>query len=59
LEAVKEKFEFDIFSSPLKLWLSPCNRSDTEQKWYFTNYDEEGIPTIPTITDEEMEHDEF
>ena len=32
--------------SPLKLWLLPCNNADTEQKFYFTNYDEDGIPPI-------------
>jgi len=26
------------------LWLLPCERSDTQQKWYFTHYQEEGIP---------------
>ena len=41
--------------SPLKLWLSPCNHSDTEQKWYFTNYEEEGIPAIT----DQAEHDEL
>jgi len=44
-----------VTRSPLKLWLVVCNHSDTEQKWYFTNYDEEGIPNRP----EEEEHDEL
>ena len=35
-----------FFRSPLKLWLLPCNNADTEQKFYFTNYDEDGIPPI-------------
>jgi hypothetical protein len=46
-----------FFRSPLKLWLSPCNHSDTEQKWYFTNYEEEGIPAIEE--EEETDHDEL
>ena len=46
-----------FFRSPLKLWLSPCNHSDTEQKWYFTNYEEEGIPAIEEV--EENDHDEL
>lgn len=35
-----------VTRSPLKLWLVPCNYSDTQQKWYFTNYDEDGIPPV-------------
>ena len=31
---------------PLKLWLQPCDKADTEQKWYFTNFDEDGIPPL-------------
>ena len=40
--------------SPLKLWLQPCNNADTEQKFYFTNYDEDGIPPI---LEEDLEED--
>ena len=40
--------------SPLKLWLLPCNNADTEQKFYFTNYNEDGIPPI---LEEEMEEE--
>lgn len=32
-----------VTRSPLKLWLKPCNAQDTEQKWFFTQYEEEGI----------------
>ena len=41
-----------VTRSPLKLWLVKCNRADTEQKWYFTHYAEEGIPPH---TEEEYE----
>ena len=27
-----------LFREPLLLWLLPCERSDTQQKWYFTHY---------------------
>ena len=39
---------------PLKLWLVDCDKSDTEQKWYFTNYNEDGIPPPPDNTHEEL-----
>ena len=29
---------------PLKLWLKPCDTADPEQKWFFTNYNQNGIP---------------
>ena len=51
--------------TPLKLWLLECNPGDTEQKWFFTNYDEEGIPhrSFSGLEDEEEEeekdHDEL
>ena len=57
-----------LFRSPLKLWLVPCNHSDTQQKWYFTNYDEDGIPpvysedhddSIDNSKEEENDHDEL
>ena len=48
---------FLFFRSPLKLWLEKCDNSDTQQKWYFTNYDEEGIPAV-TDQEEEEEHDD-
>ena len=41
-----------LFRHPLKLWLVPCSKSDTEQKWYFTNYDEDGIPPVYGDEDE-------
>jgi len=28
---------------PLKLWLKECDSKDTEQKWFWTNYDEDGV----------------
>ena len=46
----------------------PCNHSDTQQKWYFTNYDEDGIPpvysedhddSIDNSKEEENDHDEL
>ena len=36
---------------PLKLWLVDCDKSDTEQKWYFTSYNEDGIPPAPGTSD--------
>jgi len=42
-----------VTRSPLKLWLVDCLDNDTQQKWYFTNYDNEGLPTIY------KEHDEL
>eukprot|EP00088_Acartia_fossae_P014334 TRINITY_DN17664_c0_g1_i2.p1 TRINITY_DN17664_c0_g1~~TRINITY_DN17664_c0_g1_i2.p1 ORF type:complete len:593 (+),score=94.71 TRINITY_DN17664_c0_g1_i2:2-1780(+) len=57
-----------VTRQPLKLWLVPCNRFDTEQKWYFTNYAEEGIPPYEEVdvddsdTSEQEDykhHDEF
>jgi len=33
-----------VTREPLLLWLLPCERADTQQKWYFTHYQEEGIP---------------
>ena len=32
-----------VTRSPLKLWLKECNQQDKEQKWYFTNYDDQGL----------------
>jgi len=32
-----------VTRTPLKLWLKPCKMEDTEQRWYFTNYEDEGI----------------
>ena len=52
-----------VTRSPLKLWLLPCNPGDTEQKWFFTNFDEEGIPhrSARGLEEEEEEesHDEL
>ena len=44
-----------VTRTPLKLWLVPCSPTDTEQKWFFTHYDEEGIPKLA----EGSVHDEF
>ena len=46
-----------VTRQPLKLWLQPCNHADTEQKWYFTNFEEEGIPQINS-QEEQLEADE-
>jgi len=43
-----------VTRQPLKLWLEPCNKGDTEQKWFFTNYDENGIPPISISEHEEL-----
>ena len=32
-----------VTRSPLKLWLVECSQQDKEQKWYFTNYDDQGL----------------
>jgi len=32
-----------VTRTPLKLWLVTCRPGDTEQQWWFTNYNEEGI----------------
>ncbi len=45
--------------TPLKLWLVPCNPGDTEQKWFFTQYDEEGIPHPPQEDQQEDPRDEL
>jgi len=39
-----------VTRTPLKLWLMPCELSDTQQKWYFTKYQDE--------EDEEDDEDE-
>jgi len=50
-----------VTRSPLKIWLVACNAMDTEQKWFFTNFDEDGIPRLQEQEEEEEEikHDEF
>ena len=48
------KYRGSLYRSPLKLWLVPCNNADTEQKFYFTNYNEDGIPPI---LEEDMEEE--
>jgi hypothetical protein len=53
-----------VTRTPLKLWLLPCNPTDTEQKWFFTNYSEDGIPHIEEEQEEEEDsgsesHDEL
>jgi len=42
---------------PLKLWLKPCNAMDDEQKWFFTNYEEEGIVERELRIDAESDED--
>ena len=32
-----------VTRSPLKLWLKPCNSQDTEQRWFFTEFDDQGV----------------
>ena len=32
-----------VTRSPLKLWLKECNSRDTEQKWFWSNFDDEGL----------------
>ena len=39
---------------PLKLWLEPCDETDPEQKWFFTNYNQSGIPTGESSKHEEL-----
>jgi hypothetical protein len=46
-----------VTRTPLKLWLVECNSGDTEQKWFFTNYDEEGIPHRSLSSQEEGEEE--
>eukprot|EP00092_Neocalanus_flemingeri_P057783 GFUD01068747.1.p1 GENE.GFUD01068747.1~~GFUD01068747.1.p1 ORF type:complete len:529 (+),score=152.63 GFUD01068747.1:378-1964(+) len=43
LKHEESKLCLKVTRTPLKLWLKPCNMQDTEQKWYFTNFDEEGL----------------
>jgi len=45
-----------VTRDPLKLWLVKCKTTDTEQRWYFTHYDDEGIPKLEA---DEIKHDEF
>ena len=39
--------------TPLQLWLVECNKADTQQKWFFTNFEENGIPDIGESEDDE------
>merc|ERR1719483_1953766 len=32
-----------VTRSPLKLWLKPCSVQDTEQRWFFTRWEDDGI----------------
>ena len=32
-----------VTRTPLKLWLKDCNSRDTEQKWFWSNFDDEGL----------------
>merc|ERR1712216_722773 len=32
-----------VTRTPLKLWLKECNSRDTEQKWFWSNFDDEGL----------------
>jgi len=45
-----------VTRSPLKLWLKPCSNQDTEQKWYFTHYDDQGL--FVTKKDSDVVEDE-
>jgi polypeptide N-acetylgalactosaminyltransferase len=47
-----------VTREPLLLWLVKCNRADTEQKWYFTNYEEEGIPPYKEVEEDYDDTDE-
>ena len=43
-----------VTRSPLKLWLKECNSKDTEQKWYWSNFDDDGV----FLSDEDEDDDE-
>ena len=32
-----------VTRTPLKLWLVECDQRDSLQKWYFTNFDDQGL----------------
>ena len=32
-----------VTRTPLKLWLEKCDQRNSEQKWYFSNYDDHGL----------------
>ena len=32
-----------VTRTPLKLWLKPCNSQDTEQRWFFSEFDDQGV----------------
>ena len=32
-----------VTRTPLKLWLKECNSRDTEQKWHWTHFDDDGL----------------
>jgi len=42
-----------VTRTPLQLWLVECNKADTQQKWFFTNFEENGIPDIGESEDDE------
>jgi len=44
-----------VTREPLLLWLVPCEPSDTQQKWYFTIYQEEGFPDRTSLEDHLLE----
>jgi len=46
-----------VTRNPLKLWLVACNKMDTEQKWFFTNYDEDGLHN--SLSRDTIEHTEL
>ena len=41
--------------TPLQLWLVECNKADTQQKWFFTNFEENGIPDIGESEDDALQ----
>ena len=43
LKHVQTDLCLKVTRTPLKLWLVKCSSQDTQQKWYFTKFDEEGL----------------
>jgi len=57
-----------VTRTPLKLWLKPCRGEDPDQRWFFTQYEEEGLiekekrierESIEAGEDGEMRHTEL
>lgn len=46
-----------VTRTPLKLWLVACNKLDTEQRWFFTHYDEDGLHK--SLGADAMKHEEL